>query len=86
MLEYSEIEKLHKSRNNIQIIHDFLEWAMKEKIMVLSSPDPSDPEGNTYIPNFEAKIKLVAEYFKIDLDKLDAERQALLGELRKKIN
>jgi len=79
MVEYSEIEKLHKVKDSIKIIYDFLEWALKEKDMALGFPPSKGSDDRSLCCD---NAKLVAEYFKIDQDKLEKEQEALLGELR----
>jgi hypothetical protein len=81
MAEYHEIEKLHKVKDRIKIIYDFLEWALKEKNMGFGVPLSGDsrPEGPS--PPCD-NARLVAEYFKIDPDQLEEEQEALLEELR----
>jgi uncharacterized NAD(P)/FAD-binding protein YdhS len=72
-----ECERLVSVADESHKLGEFLDWL--EQRYTLCTHD--DPEGR-YWPAFFSKEKLLAEYFKIDLDKVERERRALLNHLR----
>ena len=92
-----ECDKLRSVSENGQAIGEFLDWLVYEKKVNLCESHEHDEncedgEGeqlecelkeHEYIP-FSYQIQnLLAEYFKIDLDKVETERRAILAELQK---
>lgn len=78
--KYPEHDKLRPIQEQSQAICDFLEWLSYEKDMTVCKPHD---ETNEYFPVFVRKEELTAEFFGIDLKKLDAEKRAMLEEMRK---
>jgi hypothetical protein len=85
MSDYPEHEKLKKIQERSQACGEFLEWLQDEKNLVLchrpdfeTEEDEEDQEGE-YFPAPISKMRLLAEFFDIDLDKLEDEKQAILG-------
>jgi hypothetical protein len=64
-----------------QEIGEFLEWLSSKGITLCRLGVP-DWERNCYFPIRESTEQLLAAYFEIDLDKAEAEKRALLKELR----
>ena len=71
MSKYPEHEKLGAVKNESQIIGEFLEWLLAEKLIICEE-DKLIFSG-----------KLLAKYFDIDLEKLEEERRRMLEEMRK---
>ncbi|TXH19655.1 MAG: hypothetical protein E6R03_00270 [Hyphomicrobiaceae bacterium] len=77
-MKYQQHEKLNTVKDQSQAIGDFLEWLHSEKGIILASYGNSD--SNLLTPDGTAKERLIAEYFEIDLDALEAEKRAMLAE------
>ena len=74
---YPQHEKLNAVKDQSQTIGDFLEWLHSEKGIILTSYSNSNMNWPT--PDLTAKERLMAEYFEIDLDALEAEKRMMLG-------
>lgn len=75
---YPECAKMAAVQDKSQAIGAFLDW-LSEKGIVLASYY-EEAELSPYRTNIE---QLLAEYFEIDLDKVDKEKQAMIEELRR---
>jgi hypothetical protein len=73
----SECEKLNSVQEKSQPIGEFIDW-MQNRGFVISS---YDEDGNLYPCRISINLFL-AQYFEIDLDKVEQERRALLEWLR----
>ena len=79
-----ELEKLAEVRPDNQVISSFLEW-LEEKEIVLAEWSGSDCEecgAEHLIDMIQTKEQLLANYFSINLDKCEEERQAMLDQIR----
>ncbi len=81
-----ELEKIHTNRDESQKIGQFLDWLRNEREIALCElaeyseyNTSSDPD--VYCPATKTIEQWLAEYFDIDLDKAEKERQSLLDEL-----
>lgn len=74
-----ELEKIQTNRQESQSIGSFLDWLQNEQEVLLCRCGRIDE----LYPIDEGIEKLLAEYFGIDLNKAELERQALLDEIRK---
>lgn len=85
-MSYPEHEKLQAIRDKSEAIGDFIEWLRNIKKFTLAKwykmTDDEDGEDRL-MPEFPSIEKLLAEYFNIDLNKLAAEKMAMLEECRK---
>lgn len=95
---YPEHEKLHAIKDQSQAIGECLEWLGHTKNWVLADePHQHDPDEcysgsmricdirkGERIPASYNIQSLLAEYFNIDRNKLDAEKEEMLKELRAK--
>ena len=80
-----ECEKLKAIQERSQSIGEFLEWLCSTKgvsLMVDMDADPDDINGTVQVPMRESKEELLAEFFEIDLDKVEDEKRALLDFIR----
>ncbi len=84
-----ECEKLLKVSKESNVIGEFLDWMESEKKLVFAKwgmvkPEYSDGfEREGLLPEHINKEKLLADFYKIDLNKVETERRALLDHLRK---
>jgi hypothetical protein len=79
--KYPECEKLLKVKDEAHKLGFFLDWLDGQGIR-LAIVDEDDQDGNMARIR-EDKEHLLAQYFEIDLDKVDAERRAMLDEIRR---
>lgn len=96
---FPEHEKLHKIAEQSQAIGDFLAWLQAEKGWELGKEHEHDEdtcyhsdgmhrmcglgEGDHEMARYD-KTDLLAEFFKIDQKKLEAEKRSMLEQMRKK--
>lgn len=90
--KYPEHQKLQAVKDKSQAIGEFLEWLQNTKGFRLAQwmkvPDESafaaeGDEVDDLVQKFPSVEKLLAEYFQIDLGKLEQEKQAMLEQIRK---
>lgn len=93
MSEYPEHEKLMKVKDESEAIGDFLEGSGYTlcKVMyrapfngagaLISEPTKADQTGR-YVATPLSIERILAEWFDIDYDKLEAEKRQMLNELR----
>lgn len=77
--KYPECAKLQEVTPFSQKIGEFVDWLRDEHDLVLARWDRDEDSLNEVSPSME---RLLAEFFDIDLAKVDAERRAILAELR----
>jgi hypothetical protein len=75
-----ELDKRHKIIGEAHFLGEFLDW-LNEDGYRLAKYD----EDDELHPTFESPERLLARFFKIDLDKVEAEKLALL-EYQRKLN
>lgn len=76
-MNYPEHDKLKAVCGQSQTIGEFLEWLEYEKKLIICEHN----EG-FYYPTFNKINDLLAEYFGIDQDKIEAEKKAMLQSIR----
>lgn len=80
---YPEHEKLKKVQTESQTIGEFIDWLRSDKELELGKwQTSSHDDGDTFQPVHVSTEKLLAEFFEIDLEKLEAEKRAMLEALR----
>lgn len=79
MSKYPQHEKLKKVQDQSQMVGEFLEW-LSSKSWTICELNRTDD----YCPIQLRTEELLAEYFGIDLKKLEREKRAMLDELREK--
>jgi len=79
-MSVAEHEKLKQVQPKSQVIGDFLVWC-GTKGMILAEYDDKDYWDRMW-PVRKSKETLLAEYFDIDLKKLENEKQAILTTLQ----
>lgn len=77
-----ECDKMLAVQNRSQDIGEFLEWLRGERGLHLAEYDDDFWEGKFLKPVNIRIEDLLAEFFEIDLNKVEAERRALLESLR----
>lgn len=79
-LQYPECEKIVACQDRSRTISEFLDWLQEQKYELCMW----DNTGvGTFYPLVTSKEKLLAEFFEIDLDKVETERRAILDDIRK---
>lgn len=78
MPEYPEHEKLHKIKDKSQIIGEFLENGLPDRVVFAEW----NRRGDMLQPVRCNIQEWLADYFGIDRDKLEAEKQQMLEEIR----
>lgn len=81
--EYPEHEKLAKIKDKSQAIGEFLEWAEEKGWHLAEWVGSPHPFEDRMVPIQPGMIDVLAEYFDIDQDILEAEKRAMLDEIRK---
>lgn len=82
MVKTPECDKMLKVQDESQAIGAFLDWLQSERRLTLCEANDRTFE-NSFIPARIGIEDLLAEYFKIDLNKVEKERRAILEECRK---
>ena len=82
-MDYPEHDKLHKVREQSEAIGEFLENLEHKGIELAEwgKPFKGGPKG--LVPIHKSRNTILAEYFEIDLKKLEAEKEQMLAEMRK---
>lgn len=75
-----ELDKMIAVKSESQAIGGFLDWLQNEKNRSICE---MDPEQGEYYPVYKSIEAMLAEYFEIDLNKIEHERTAILEEHRK---
>ena len=85
MSEYPEHDKLTAIQAQSQKIGEFLEWLQCDKHVRLLGEygSKTTEEGEpVYVPIRQSKQQLLAEFFEIDLAKLEEEKRQMLAKCR----
>ena len=77
-----ELEKIASVRDESQKLGEFIDWLRNEKGLEIATWIPDVYSGDRLVPANVNTEKLLADYFKIDLDKAEEERQAVLSHIR----
>lgn len=81
MSKYPEHEKMREHLMESQAIGEFLEWMQGErKLWICESQDSLSTPFVPYAVNINV---LLAEYYEIDLDKVENEKREMLEEARR---
>ena len=84
-MEYPECENMAKVRPQSDIIGEFLGWLQGKKEWEMCEYQPDEPGvAGGYCPVHFNTEELLAEFFNIDLKKVEEERRQMLDEIRKK--
>ena len=77
---YPECTKLHAVRERSQVCGEFITWLRDELNIELCEQIDEYPHYRRTLRSLES---LFAEFFKIDLDKVEQEKRAMLAKLSK---
>ena len=83
MKKYTECDKMLKVRDQSQTIGEFLDWVQNEKGYTLCERNEDRSFDQTYFPARFSMESILAEFFGINLNKVEKERRAMLADLRK---
>ncbi len=96
---YPEHERMHKIKDKSQAIGEFLEWLSGQGLFIATHHTHNaqlcrDEDGDmvcelnedSIYRHYESIEKILARHFNIDLDKIEAEKQAMLDALRRDTN
>lgn len=75
MSKYPEHDKMHAIKDQSQAIGEFLEWCGERRWQLV--------DMDTDFPVRKRTEELLAEFFEIDLKKVEEEKLAMLASLRK---
>jgi hypothetical protein len=78
MSKYPECEKMVAVQDKSQAIGEFIEWLQHYKEYEICHICPEEGE---YAPIYFSTEELLAEFFEIDLKKVEKERRKMLKEL-----
>ncbi|MHA1952485.1 MAG: hypothetical protein ACW96U_00875 [Candidatus Heimdallarchaeaceae archaeon] len=91
---YPECEKLKDAQDQSQTIGEFLEWLEYRGVVLcvhcntnsqfFYNPDLTDEDG--FEPVQKNREDILAQYFDIDLNKVEQERQQILSKLQEGVN
>jgi len=86
MENYPECEKMSKVKKQSQLVGEFLDWLVNEREIVLSEYHEGEGrhDDDVLMPISVRTEELLAEFFEIDLNKVEQERRQMLKELREK--
>jgi hypothetical protein len=90
MGEYPECEKMLAVKSKSQPIGEFIEWLRGERGIVLAKWCDKDEDGEDYLDSGYSRLvpvhirieDLLAEYFGIDLKRIEQEKRIMLSKLR----
>ena len=68
-----------------QVVQDLLDWLTEERHYTLCEPKPDSLHGYYLPATYGGPQQLMADFFGIDLTKVEAERRALLDALRETV-
>lgn len=81
--EYPEHEKMAAVHEQSQAQGEFLEWLANAKGFVLCERNTLDWGDDRFVPADQNVERLLAEYHDIDLEKVEAEKRAMLDRCRR---
>jgi hypothetical protein len=79
--QYPEHEKLKVVQDQSQQIGNFLDWLSENQLTICNLT--SGRIEDQYLPTRRNQEELLADYFDIDLQKIESEKRKMLKELRK---
>lgn len=77
---YPEHDKLAAVKDNSQVIGEFLDWLQNEQSIALCKA--TGPDHCPFQPIHHGIQSILADYYDIDLDVIEQEKQAMLTEMR----
>jgi hypothetical protein len=83
MNTYPECERMQIVAPESRAIGEFIDWLNYEKHIILATRSDEEDTGDIQMVHYSME-KLLAEYYDIDLNKVEKERQQMLEEIRQK--
>mgnify|MGYP001566530051 CR=1 FL=1 len=80
-MKYPECKKMRSVKEQSQTIGEFLDYLSGESIVLAHYERSSDK----LVPIYQSIENLLADYFDIDLDKVEEEKRQMLDEMRKQM-
>lgn len=77
-------QKLARDKGHSQVIGEFLDWLGARAVVLAQYHEDGDDLYELLVPVGKNIEQWLAEYFEIDLNKIEKERQALLDYVRSK--
>lgn len=78
--KWPECEKLAEAREESERIGAFLDWLDSQGIRLMRWQNDDGWSGSGHVQDRRSVEQLLADYFKIDLKKVEEERRAILAE------
>jgi len=82
--QYPECEKMTSVRGSADIVGEFLDWLSNKKEYSICGFYSEEPDEGEYHPIDLNIEQLLAEFFEIDLNKVEEEKRQILGDIRRK--
>lgn len=73
---YPEHEKMKECSSPRQAVGDFIEWLSERGYWIC------EKRHGEWFPTYRSRDQLLAAHFELDIDKIDAEKRAMLDEIR----
>lgn len=80
--EHERLKQAKKTDDATQLIGEFLDWLKSEKGYLLCRYPQRDHDDDCLVPVREPVTRLLAEFFGVDENALESEKQALLKHMR----
>jgi hypothetical protein len=84
MKKYPECEKMAAVQKESQAVGEFLDWLQSEKGFIVCEQGKGDSYEFPYVPACLSIESLLADFFGINLKKVEKERRDMLASLREK--
>lgn len=84
--EHDKLEALNGTNNTIG---DFLEWLKRKYVICVWGDEYSecgDYDGSTLYPVYQSTERMIAEYYRINLDAFEQEKDAVLKAVRQEFS
>ena len=82
--QYPECEKLAGVSPQSNVVGEFLDWLSHKKEYTICGFYSEEPDEGEYHPIDLNIEQLLAEFFEVDLNKVEEERRQILDDIRKK--
>ena len=83
MISTPELDRIAKVHDQSEIIGQFLEWLQDASHYAIGEWISERNVQDSFVPAHPDINRLLAEYYDIDLDKVDQERKQILDEIRR---
>jgi len=78
----SELEKMAAKRDEARILSSFVDWLRENEYVLAKYNERPTADNDDLLPARTSNEQLFADFFGIDLKKLEQERSALLEQLK----